>query len=174
MAPSVIRPVRRPPISLQPNYRPCCLFVCPVVLSSFCSAPQCSHCKHCTGRSENRRQPQITAGHIVLDGELGTQRNTVGSLFICALLYNFGLTLPFGGVITGVFYNVSACNAHKLWIIHVWWAAYSLHYYATITFPKIYYSQRLRVVASVRLTGWPVAWNWRRSVLSVGAGLLVV
>jgi len=55
----------------------------------------------------------------VLDGELGTQHNTVGSLFICALLYNFGLTLPFGGVITGVFYNVSACNAHKVWIIHV-------------------------------------------------------
>ena len=25
---------------------------------------------------------------------MGTQRNTVGSLFICALLYNFGLTLP--------------------------------------------------------------------------------
>ena len=50
---------------------------------------------------------------------VGPQRNTVGSLFICALLYNFGLTLPFGGVITGVFYDVSACNAHKVWIIHV-------------------------------------------------------
>ena len=48
---------------------------------------------------------------------MGTQRNTVGSLFI--LLYNFGLTLPFGGVITGVFYEISACNAHKVWIIHV-------------------------------------------------------
>jgi len=48
-----------------------------------------------------------------------TQRNTVGSLFICALLYNFWLTLQFGGVITGVFYNVSACNAHKVCVIHV-------------------------------------------------------
>jgi len=50
---------------------------------------------------------------------MGTQRNTVGSLFICAVLCNFELTLPFGGVTTGVFYNVSACNAHKVWIIHV-------------------------------------------------------
>jgi len=43
---------------------------------------------------------------------MGTQCNTVGSLFICALLYNFGLTLQFGGVITGMVYNVSARNAH--------------------------------------------------------------
>jgi len=50
---------------------------------------------------------------------MGTQRNTVGSIFTCVALYNFGLTLPIGGVITGVFYNVSACNAHKVWIIHV-------------------------------------------------------
>jgi len=50
---------------------------------------------------------------------MGTQRNTVGSLFICAVLYNFRLTLPFGGVITGVFYNISAYNAQKVWIIHV-------------------------------------------------------
>ena len=28
-------------------------------------------------------------------------------------------------------------------------------------------------LASVRLTGWPVAWNWRRAVLSADAGLLV-
>jgi len=47
---------------------------------------------------------------------MGTHRNTVGSLFVCALLYNFGVTLPFGGVITGAFCNVSACNAHKVWI----------------------------------------------------------
>jgi len=26
----------------------------------------------------------------------------------------------------------------------------------------------------VRLTGWPVAWNWRRAVLSADAGLLVI
>jgi len=33
------------------------------------------------------------------------------------------------------------------------------------------------VIASldcVRLTGWPVAWNWRRAVLSADAGLLVI
>jgi len=29
------------------------------------------------------------------------------------------------------------------------------------------------VVACIRLTGWPVAWNWRRAVLSADAGLLV-
>jgi len=29
-------------------------------------------------------------------------------------------------------------------------------------------------LACVRLTGWPVAWNWRRAVLSADAGLLVV
>jgi len=28
-------------------------------------------------------------------------------------------------------------------------------------------------LACVRLTGWPVAWNWRRAVLSADAGLLV-
>ena len=28
-------------------------------------------------------------------------------------------------------------------------------------------------LACVRLSGWPVAWNWRRAVLSVDAGLLV-
>jgi len=103
--------------------------------------PHCRFCYHhhhycylvVCGRSENRRQPQITAGYSVLDG---TQHKTVGSLFICALLYNFGLTLPFDGVITCMFYSVSACNAHKVWVIHVWWAAYSSHYYATITFPK--------------------------------------
>jgi len=50
---------------------------------------------------------------------MGTQRNTVGSLFICAVLCNFKLTLPFGGVITGMFYNVSACNAHKVDNTHV-------------------------------------------------------
>jgi len=29
-------------------------------------------------------------------------------------------------------------------------------------------------LACVQLTGWPVAWNWRRAVLSVDAGLLVI
>jgi len=28
-------------------------------------------------------------------------------------------------------------------------------------------------LACVRLTGWPVAWNWRRAVLSADAGLVV-
>jgi len=28
-------------------------------------------------------------------------------------------------------------------------------------------------LACVRLTGWPVAWNWRHAVLSADAGLLV-
>jgi len=36
--------------------------------------------------------------------------------FICARLYNFVLTLVFGGrpIITCVFYNVSAWNAHSV------------------------------------------------------------
>jgi len=63
--------------------------------------------------ADHSRSPQSTLCYM------GTQRNTVGSLFICALLHNFGLTLPFRGVITGAFYNVSACNAHKVRIIHV-------------------------------------------------------
>jgi len=29
-------------------------------------------------------------------------------------------------------------------------------------------------LASVRLTGWPVAWKWRRAFLSADAGLLVL
>jgi len=70
---------------------------------------------------------------------MGTQRNIVGSLFICAVLYNFGLTLLFGGVITGVFYSVSACNAHKVWIIHVYSYSLRIHY---ITMQQQYFPQK--------------------------------
>ena len=30
------------------------------------------------------------------------------------------------------------------------------------------------MVTCIRLTGWPMAWNWRRAVLSADAGLLVL
>ena len=47
------------------------------------------------------------------------------------------------------------------------------HMLILLTLPPLNISAVIASLACVRLTAWPVAWNWRRAVLSADAGLLV-
>jgi len=48
---------------------------------------------------------------------------------------------------------VYACNAHKVWVIHVWWAVYSLNRVYTIQPVVKRFDNRVEQTATVRSTG---------------------